>query len=571
MPFSNSHNTLKLRFPAEDEFPDLSSHNNHMAKVLTPELYAELRAKSTPSGFTLDDVIQTGVDNPGHPYIMTVGCVAGDEESYEVFKDLFDPIIEDRHGGYKPSDEHKTDLNPDNLQSRVSGVSRRSLPSGPQGGDDLDPNYVLSSRVRTGRSIRGFCLPPHCSRGERRAIEKLAVEGRGRAGRGSAAAASPSRRGPRPLFTSRPRAVAAAALLSARARVQFPGGTEGPAAQPRVHSGLEPGEGASWRGVTVWDRRPAREDWTRANPGGWGPLTSPGVGGSAMRVGGRAQEPSVLSALPAALSSLDGDLAGRYYALKSMTEAEQQQLIDDHFLFDKPVSPLLLASGMARDWPDARGIWCVSLCALLRRPLFLLPPFPLAPLARSEEGGAALRVWVRCRPALRIGDLGRRHNDNKTFLVWVNEEDHLRVISMQKGGNMKEVFTRFCTGLTQIETLFKSKNYEFMWNPHLGYILTCPSNLGTGLRAGVHIKLPHLGKHEKFSEVLKRLRLQKRGTGGVDTAAVGGVFDVSNADRLGFSEVELVQMVVDGVKLLIEMEQRLEQGQAIDDLMPAQK
>ena len=65
MPFSNSHNALKLRFPAEDEFPDLSSHNNHMAKVLTPELYAELRAKSTPSGFTLDDVIQTGVDNPG--------------------------------------------------------------------------------------------------------------------------------------------------------------------------------------------------------------------------------------------------------------------------------------------------------------------------------------------------------------------------------------------------------------------------------------------------------------------------------------------------------------------------
>jgi hypothetical protein len=65
MPFSNSHNALKLRFPAEDEFPDLSAHNNHMAKVLTPELYAELRAKSTPSGFTLDDVIQTGVDNPG--------------------------------------------------------------------------------------------------------------------------------------------------------------------------------------------------------------------------------------------------------------------------------------------------------------------------------------------------------------------------------------------------------------------------------------------------------------------------------------------------------------------------
>lgn len=59
--------------------------------------------------------------------------------------------------------------------------------------------------------------------------------------------------------------------------------------------------------------------------------------------------------------------------------------------------------------------------------------------------------------------------------------------------------------------------------------------------------------------------------GGVDTAAVGGVFDISNADRLGFSEVELVQMLVDGVKLLIEMEKRLEKSQSINDLIPAQK
>lgn len=125
--------------------------------------------------------------------------------------------------------------------------------------------------------------------------------------------------------------------------------------------------------------------------------------------------------------------------------------------------------------------------------------------------------------------------------MWVNEEDHLRVISMQKGGNMREVFTRFCTGLTkvktraptlcfrtshllasasgqrhlspQIESLFKERGHEFMWNEHLGYVLTCPSNLGTGLRAGVHVKLPNLSKHELFGEVLKRLRLQKRGTG----------------------------------------------------------
>lgn len=65
----------------------------------------------------------------------------------------------------------------------------------------------------------------------------------------------------------------------------------------------------------------------------------------------------------------------------------------------------------------------------------------------------------------------------------------------------------------QIESLFKERGHEFMWNEHLGYVLTCPSNLGTGLRAGVHVKLPNLSKNAKFEEVLKKLRLQKRGTG----------------------------------------------------------
>lgn len=46
------------------------------------------------------------------------GCVAGDEETYEVFADLLDPIIEHRHNGYTRNSMHKTDLNPDNLKVR---------------------------------------------------------------------------------------------------------------------------------------------------------------------------------------------------------------------------------------------------------------------------------------------------------------------------------------------------------------------------------------------------------------------------------------------------------------------
>lgn len=66
----------------------------------------------------------------------------------------------------------------------------------------------------------------------------------------------------------------------------------------------------------------------------------------------------------------------------------------------------------------------------------------------DEQFGAIFKMWGR--KDSRLIALSPRHNDNKTFLVWINEEDHLRVISMQKGGNMKEVFNRFCTGLTKV-------------------------------------------------------------------------------------------------------------------------
>ena len=146
-------------FPAMADYPDLRNHNNLMAKHLTPRLYSKLRDKVTASGFTLDAAIQTGVDNPGHPFILTVGAVAGDEESYETFAELFDPIIEERHNGFKKTDVHKTNLDSSKIR-----------------GGKFDERYVLSSRVRTGRSVRGFSLPPHCSRAERREVENVVCE-----------------------------------------------------------------------------------------------------------------------------------------------------------------------------------------------------------------------------------------------------------------------------------------------------------------------------------------------------------------------------------------------------------
>jgi arginine kinase len=117
-------------------------------------------------------------------------------------------------------------------------------------------------------------------------------------------------------------------------------------------------------------------------------------------------------------------------------------------------------------------------------------------------------------------------------LVWVNEEDQLRIISMQKGAGIKEVFERLCRACAHIE-----KQCKFAHDNHLGYITSCPTNLGTALRASVHIKLPKLMKNKtKFQEIADKYHVQIRGIHGEHTETNDGVFDISNKRRLGRSE-----------------------------------
>ena len=85
-----------------------------------------------------------------------------------------------------------------------------------------------------------------------------------------------------------------------------------------------------------------------------------------------------------------------------------------------------------------------------------------------------------------------------------------------------------------------------MHNEHLGWVLTCPSNLGTGLRAGCMVKVPKFSARSDFKAVLAKMGLQARGTAGVDSASTGGTWDISNADRIGKSEVQLVNIFIEG-------------------------
>ncbi|OWF45839.1 Arginine kinase [Mizuhopecten yessoensis] len=203
----------------------------------------------------------------------------------------------------------------------------------------------------------------------------------------------------------------------------------------------------------------------------------------------------------AALDSLEGEHKGTYFPLVGMSDDVKQQLTADHFLFNDK-DRFLKAAGGYDDWPHGRGIF---------------------------------------------------HNPDKTFLIWVNEEDHLRIISMQMGGDLGAVYTRLVKGIQKM-----SEKLEFAHHDKLGFLTFCPTNLGTTLRASVHIKIPKLAATPEFKEFCDKYNIQARGSiHGEHTESVGGVYDISNKRRLGLSEYDALMEMKAGVEAVIAEEKRL--------------
>ena len=129
---------------------------------------------------------------------------------------------------------------------------------------------------------------------------------------------------------------------------------------------------------------------------------------------------------------------------------------------------------------------------------------------------------------------------------------------------MKAVFRRFCGLSEALKSSAEANGTKLMYSERLGFLGTCPSNLGTGLRGSVMVKLENFNKDvHLLEEVCDAFNLQPRGSAGEHSAAVGAKFDVSNKQRLGFSEVELVQKMIDGVTKVIALEEKMARGEAL--------
>ncbi len=128
---------------------------------------------------------------------------------------------------------------------------------------------------------------------------------------------------------------------------------------------------------------------------------------------------------------------------------------------------------------------------------------------------------------------------DETCSAMINEEDHLRLQVISPGidlGSLLEVIDRFDSELESV--------VDFAYSPRLGYLTSCPSNVGTGLRASVMLHLPGLRLLDEVDPIvrgLNKIGLTVRGLLGEGTEPSGDMYQISNQMTLGESESTIIR------------------------------
>jgi len=209
----------------------------------------------------------------------------------------------------------------------------------------------------------------------------------------------------------------------------------------------------------------------------------------------------VVSEVKDALATLPEDLSGRYISYSDLSPEPLADLVNQRLGFPKG-DRFQEGAGMNRDFPHGRGVFISS---------------------------------------------------DQQFRVWVNEEDHLRIMAVGQTSDMAGVFDCLIQGLNHLE-----ERLGFSFDPKLGYLNACPTNIGTAMRAGVHIRLKKLEKNQDLlNKLITQYQLQIRGTGGEKTSVEKGIFDISNKQRLGIPETKIIQNIHSGLAAIIKAEKSL--------------
>lgn len=136
--------------------------------------------------------------------------------------------------------------------------------------------------------------------------------------------------------------------------------------------------------------------------------------------------------------------------------------------------------------------------------------------------------------------------------IMINEEDHIRMQAISPGFKLNEVWDRISTVDSEL-----GKHLPFAYDEKIGYLTSCPTNVGTGLRASVMLHLPGLvfsGQIGSAIQGISKLRLAVRGLFGEGTDNQGNFFQISNQSTLGESELQIIDRISSVIKQLINHE-----------------
>ena len=144
-------------------------------------------------------------------------------------------------------------------------------------------------------------------------------------------------------------------------------------------------------------------------------------------------------------------------------------------------------------------------------------------------------------------------NREETLCFMINEEDHLRMQALRPGLQLRQAWS----AIDQADSMLEKK-LDYAFNPDLGYLTACPTNIGTGIRVSAMLHLPGLVLGEQINPIIQsvnKLGLAVRGLYGEGTEALGNVFQVSNQMTLGEAETAIVERLEKVLAQIIEHEE----------------
>ncbi len=149
-------------------------------------------------------------------------------------------------------------------------------------------------------------------------------------------------------------------------------------------------------------------------------------------------------------------------------------------------------------------------------------------------------------------------DDSETTSIMVNEEDHIRIQILSPGLQLDKTWEI----ADKLDDLLESKlNYAF--SEKWGYLSSCPTNVGTGLRASVMVHLPALNLTNNIGKMLgavSQLGLAVRGIYGEGSEAVGNIYQISNQITLGHSESDIIDNLKSVTRQIVEQEKKARDG-----------